>query len=258
MEIESDAKENKAVTEPIILHEDDEVLVIDKPYGWLTHDDGKGGKPTVVDWFLGRAPKARGVGEVGYSPDGVLLERSGVVHRLDRETSGVLILAKTQEAYQHLKHQFQDRLVYKEYRALVYGRLNDRWGTINRPIGRSGRDPRRRSAERGAKGVLRDAITDFERIGVGEFQDESFSYVKLVPKTGRTHQLRAHLRAIDRPIVMDTLYADYKIHKSNNLGLTRLALHAHKLELLLPGGEEGRLIAPIPAEIEQAIDLMTT
>ena len=240
--------------EPTILHEDDDVLVINKPYGWLVHEDGFNDAPTVVEWFVGRAPEARGVGEPGQNAKGEALDRSGVVHRLDRETSGVLILAKNQDAHQYLKQKFQDREVHKEYRAFVYGRINDRWGTINRSIGRSAKDHRKRSAERGAKGVLREAITDFERIGMGEYQDEPFSYVKLMPKTGRTHQLRVHLRALDRPIVGDELYADYKMDKSNNLELKRLALHAHILELTLPNGEEMRFIAPVPQDFEEAAE----
>jgi 23S rRNA pseudouridine1911/1915/1917 synthase len=240
--------------EPIILYEDDSVMVINKPYNWMVHTDGFNETQTVVEWFCGRVPEARGVGELGYSRKGEVLDRSGVVHRLDRETSGVLILAKNQIAHQYLKQQFKDRLIYKEYRAFVYGRLNDRWGTINRPIGRSAKDHRRRSAERGARGVLREAITEFERIGIGEYQDEPFSYVKLMPKTGRTHQLRAHMRAIDRPIVGDTLYAEYKINKSTNLGLNRLALHAHILEIKLPNGSVERFIAPLPQEFEDATD----
>ncbi len=245
MNLETDEKENK--TEPEILFENDDVVFIDKPYGWLTHADGHNeNTSTVTEWFVGRVPEAAGVGEEGFSSKGEELDRSGVVHRLDRETSGVLILAKNQEAHQHLKQQFKDRLAHKEYRALVYGRINDRWGTINRPIGRSGKDHRRRSSEKGAKGVLREAVTDFERIGMGEFEGEPFSYVKLMPKTGRTHQLRTHLRAIDRPIVMDELYADYKISRSNNLKMDRLALHAHILEIELPGGSKERVIAPEP------------
>lgn len=247
-------KETEVKHEPVVLYEDNDVLVINKPYGWLVHEDGHNKGQTIVEWFCDRSPEARGVGEPGHSSKGEILERSGVVHRLDRETSGVLILAKNQDAYIHLKQQFKDRLVYKEYRAFVYGRLNDRWGTINRPIGRSGKDHRRRSAERGAKGVLRDAITDFERIGMGEYEDEAFSYVKLMPKTGRTHQLRAHLRAIDRPIVCDELYAENKIPKSNNLELKRLALHAHILELALPNGSTERIIAPVPLDFEVAAE----
>lgn len=247
-------EEEVGSVEPVILFEDDDVVFVDKPYGWLTHADGHNEAPTLVEWFCKKFPEAKGVGEVGYSNTGEELDRTGVVHRLDRETSGVLVLAKNQDAHQFLKKQFQDRLVYKEYRAFVYGRINDRWGTINRAIGRSSKDHRRRSAERGAKGVLREAITEFERIGMGEYEDEPFSYVKLMPKTGRTHQLRAHLRAIDRCIVGDTLYAEKKSATSNNLGLNRLALHAHILELVLPSGQTERVIAPLSLDFEEAAE----
>jgi len=240
--------------EPTVLHESDDVIVIDKPVGLLVHADGKTDALTVVDWFLARCPESQGVGEQANDQAGNELDRSGIVHRLDRETSGVMVLAKTQKAYEHLKYQFQERLVLKEYRALVYGRINDRWGTINRPIGRSVKDYRRRSAERGAKGVLREAITDFERVGMGEFNDEPFTYVKLFPKTGRTHQLRAHLRAIDRPIVGDKLYAAHLAERSNHLDLDRLALHAHILEIMLPNKQTERFIAPVPQSMEQAAE----
>lgn len=239
---------------PIILYEDEAVLVVNKPVAMPVHPDGGHELPTVVEWFLERVSTAQGVGEPQTQADGTPLERSGVVHRLDRDTSGVLILAKTQAAYDHLKRQFHDRLVQKEYRALVYGHLNERWGTIDRPIGRSAKDWRLRSAQRGAKGTLREARTDWERIGQGEYQGEPFAYVRLKPLTGRTHQLRVHMKAIDRPIVGDVLYAGAKRTQSNNLKLDRLALHAHQLELVLPNGERQRFIAPIPPEIEQAVD----
>lgn len=247
------SEEKDLKIEPAIVYEDESVLVISKPEGWLTHEDGRTEAPTVVDWFLSRVPEAAGVGEEGYSPAGKELNRSGIVHRLDRETSGILILAKTQEAHQHLKQQFKDRKVFKEYRAFVHGRIHDRWATINRPIGRSSKDSRLRSAMKGAKGIMREAMTDIERIGVGEYQDEAFSYVKLVPKTGRTHQLRVHLRAIDRPIVGDQLYSIH-IKDSNHLGMSRLALHAHILELELPNGSTERLLAPLPQEFEDAAE----
>lgn len=240
--------------EPTVLFESESVLVVSKPIGWLVHEDGKTDAPTMVDWFLSRTPEASGIGEEGSTKDGVPLNRSGVVHRLDRETSGVLVLAKTQDVHGWLKEQFQNRQIHKEYRAFVYGRINDRWGTINRPIGRSQKDSRMRSSMPGAKGTMREAITDFERIGVGEYNDEAFSYIKLMPKTGRTHQLRTHLRALDRPIVGDTLYASYKMKDSNNLDLDRMALHAHILEWTLPTGEKQRFIAPVPQVFEVAAE----
>ena len=251
MEIANVALELK---EPVVLFEDDTVVVINKPYGMLVHEDGHSTDATIVDWFLARCPTAKGVGEVTVSPKGQTLERSGVVHRLDRETSGVMVLAKTADAHAHLKAQFHDRLAKKEYRAFVYGRLHERWGTINRPVGRSARDFRLRSAQRGPKGTLRSAVTDWERIATGEYNGEPFSYMKLKPKTGRTHQLRVHLKAIDRPIVQDQLYSSNKWQTSNNLEIGRLALHAHILELSLPYGSLERFIAPVPQSFEEAAE----
>lgn len=237
-----------------ILFEDTNVVVINKPVGVLVHEDGAPKGETVVDWLLQHAPEAKGVGEPGKSSKGEVLERSGVVHRLDGETSGALVLAKNQAAFVHLKQQFHDRLAKKEYRAFVYGHMREKWGTIDRPIGRNAQDFRKRSAERGAKGTLRDAVTDWECIGKGEYKDESFSYVKLIPRTGRTHQLRVHLKAIDRPIVGDALYAGKRFETSNNLELDRLALHAHILDLVLPSGDQKRFIAPVPQAFEDAAE----
>ena len=258
MEKENDDAVNK-IADPIVMYEDGDVMVVNKPYGMLVHEDWqKSDTPTLVEWFLERVPTARGVGEDTKTPDGKPLERSGVVHRLDRETSGVMILAKTPEAHTHLKAQFHDRLVNKEYRAFVYGRMHERWGSIDRPIGRSNKDFRLRSAQRGAKGTLRQALTEWERIATGEYEGQIFSYLKLNPKTGRTHQLRVHLKANDRPIVQDVLYSGKLRHQSNNLGLNRLALHAHVLEIILPNGQKERFIAPVPHEFELAAERIVT
>jgi 23S rRNA pseudouridine1911/1915/1917 synthase len=244
------------MTEPTIIFENDDVLVINKPTGLRVHNDGFSTEDTVVDWFLRRVPTALGIGEVKVAKNGTTIERSGVVHRLDIATSGIMILAKNQEAFLHLKNQFKNRLVKKEYRALVYGLMSERWGTIDRPIGRNARDFRKRSAERGSKGVIRDAITNWECVGKGEYNSESYSYLKLMPKTGRMHQLRVHLKAIDRPIVCDTVYAGKRVEQSNNLGLTRLALHSQQLEITLPTGEIERFVAPLPQEMMEAVDLI--
>ena len=255
MQKEKGELENKSKFQPEVIYEDESVIVLNKPYGMLVHEDWhSGNEDTVVEWFLARVPEAKGVGEASLKPDGTPLERSGVVHRLDRETSGVMIMAKTAEAHAFLKAQFHDRKVKKEYRAFVYGRIHDKWGTINRPIGRSAKDFKKRSAERGAKGTMREALTHMERIGVGEYKDETFSYLKLMPQPGRTHPLRVHLRAIDRPIVGDTLYGERQMKTSNNLELERLALHAHMLELILPHGQTERFIAPLPHEFEVAAE----
>ncbi len=247
-------EKGSAGTEPDIIYEDEDLTAVNKPAGLMVHADGRSDEPTLVDWFLARTPTARGVGEPGFAQDGTSLERSGVVHRLDRETSGVIVLAKTQEAFEHLKRQFHDHLVRKEYRAVVYGTMKERWGTVDRPIGRSTRDFRLRSAQRGAKGMLRSAVTDWELIG----QSATHAYLKVLPKTGRTHQIRVHLKAIGRPIVMDELYAPEHLLSADNLGFTRLALHAYMLKLVTPKGEEKTFIAPLPLDFEEASTAIAT
>lgn len=235
-----------------VLYEDDGVVVVDKPSGIVVHEDGRSEGETVVDWLLHRAPKARGVGEVGHTPDGIPLERSGVVHRLDRDTSGVLVFAKTQDAFMHLKAQFHDRLAKKEYRAFVYGTMKDRWGSIDRAIGRSARDFRLRSAERGAKGLLRPARTEWECLAQGG----GYAYLRVEPKTGRTHQIRVHMKSIGHPVVHDVLYAGKSFLMKNSLGFTRLALHAYRLTLTLPQGEVRTFEARIPADFARAEALL--
>lgn len=237
---------------PVIIFENEDILVIDKPAGLAVHGEGGDASGTVVEWFLGHSPEAAGVGEPRVGAEGEMLERSGIVHRLDRDTSGVMVLAKNQMAFDHLKQQFQNRLAKKEYRALVYGAMKERWGTINRRIGRSAKDWKLRSAEKGARGQLRDAITDWECLQTGQYEQEPFSYLKLMPKTGRTHQLRVHLKSISRPIVGDSLYAGAHLPRSNNLNLDRLALHAFRLTLTLPEGKEETFEAELPKELLEA------
>lgn len=237
-----------------ILFENDDMVVVNKPEGLMVHESGHSDEPTVVDWFIECYPQAEGVGEEQRSQKGDLLKRSGVVHRLDKETSGVLILAKTDAGFAHLKHQFHERLVKKEYRAFVYGAVRERWGTVDRPIGRSAKDFRLRSAQHGARGMLRPSVTNWECIGQGRYENEPFSYLRLKPLTGRTHQLRVHMQSIGRPIVGDTLYAKAEMARSNDLGFSRLALHAHILELITPSGDLQRFIAPLPQVFEDAAE----
>ncbi|OGG41494.1 hypothetical protein A2837_03245 [Candidatus Kaiserbacteria bacterium RIFCSPHIGHO2_01_FULL_46_22] len=244
------------MNEPQVISENDDILVINKPTGLAVHGEGVDPTGTVVEWFLSRVPQARGVGEPRIGKDGKEIERSGIVHRLDRDTSGVMVLAKTQTAFDHLKSEFLERRVKKEYRALVYGAMKERWGTINRSIGRSTKDWKLRSADRGAKGHLREAVTEWECIQIGQYEDKSFSYLRLRPKTGRMHQLRVHLKAIGRPIVGDQLYAGNQLGEGGDLKLDRLALHAFSLVFALPSGEVQTFESPVPAELNAAIELL--
>ena len=231
-----------------VLYEDAGTLIVNKPSGIMVHGDGRSDEPTLAQWFLARAPMARGVGEPGHAQDGTPLERSGVVHRLDRETSGIVVLAKTQEAFTHLKQQFHEHLAQKEYRTFVYGPVREKWGTIDRSIGRSTKDFRLRSAQRGARGTLRNAVTDWELIA----ETATHAYLKVFPKTGRTHQIRVHMKAVNHPVVMDSLYAPEDLRMGDNLGFTRLALHAMRLTITLPEGEERTFEAPLPDDFVSA------
>lgn len=228
-----------------ILFEDEDVVVINKPAGIAAHPDGRRKETTVSDWFLRMYPNAKSVGEPLVLPDGLIIERPGIVHRLDKETSGVMILAKTPSAHAHLKAQFQERHAEKTYRTFLWGELKKPKGIITLAIGRSRSDFRKRSAEKQAKPPLRDARTDYETL----VSAGGFSYVDVRPKTGRMHQIRVHFKALQHPVVGDMLYAPKKEY---TLGFNRLALHAHTLSLTLPSGGRKTFTAPLPEDFVTA------
>lgn len=231
---------------PEILYEDEHVLVINKPAGMQVHADEDTQDETVSGWFVARCPGAADVGESFVSRTGKEMHKPGIVHRLDRETSGVLLLVKDQGTFLYIKEQFKERHARKTYHAFVYGEVKDDHGTIDRPIGRSASDFRLRSAQRGARGTLREAVTEYTVIE----RAPEYSYLELHPKTGRTHQLRAHLKAINHPIVCDRLYAP---KQTCILGFSRLALHASALELDIAEGKHMRFEAPLPEDFKGAL-----
>lgn len=229
-----------------VLYEDDAIVAVNKPAGVMTHPDGHSTDETVSDWFASRYPGSIGVGETQRLPDGTEIARPGVVHRLDRDTSGVLVLAKTPEAHAYLKNAFHERLTKKTYLAVVYGVMKEEKGTIEFSIGRSRKDFRLRSAQPKARGTLREAITHYEVI------DEigTHSLLKVVPETGRTHQIRVHLKALHHPVVCDPLYA---MGKPCDLGTRRLALHAYSLEIPLQDGSVVQVRAGVPEDLAEAV-----
>ncbi len=231
-----------------VIYEDADVVVINKPIGVMTHPDGHTTDETVSDWFATHYPAFKEVGEMQRLPDGSEIARPGVVHRLDRDTSGLLVLAKTVESHAFLKEAFQNREVHKTYLAFTYGVPKERKGIIEFSIGRSRKDFRLRSAQPKAKGTLREALTRYEVISdIG-----THSLMKLMPETGRTHQIRVHLKAIHHPIVCDPLYAP---KRACDLKFNRLGLHAYQLDLPLPSGERMMLTAPIPEDLAPAMAL---
>jgi 23S rRNA pseudouridine1911/1915/1917 synthase len=233
--------------EIVIIYEDDDIAAVNKPAGLIVHADGRTSEETLVDWILKRYPEMRGVGEPLTLAGGTVIDRPGVVHRLDRSTSGVLVLAKTRQAFEHLKQQFQERTVEKTYNAFVYGALGKREGVVDLPIGRSQSDFRRWSAERDAREPLRAAETRYTVLKAG---DEA-SFLELSLKTGRTHQVRVHMRALGHPVVCDARYAP---NRPCILGFKRLALHARLLSLSLLSQARVTLEAALPKDFESALD----
>jgi len=241
-----------------ILYEDSDVLVINKPAGLVVHSDGKTNEPAVTDWVLKHFPQVKGVGEPTKLSDGSFLDRPGIVHRLDRDTSGALVIAKSQPAFLFLKKQFQEREMKKTYRAFVYGVMKNDTDVINRPIARSKNDFRKWTAERGGRGEVREAVTHYEVLGrilpTGRSGEESgFSFLSVSPKTGRTHQIRVHLKAINHPVVGDSLYAP---KRESALGFTRLALHAFSITFKLPSSMEKTVEAPYPKDFKDALKIL--
>ncbi len=233
-----------------ILYEDKDVVVINKPAGLIVHADGKTKEKTLVDWLLKKIPKIKNVGEPLILSDGTKILRPGIVHRIDKDTTGALVIAKNKDAYEFLKEQFQERKVHKVYQAFVYGNLKDDRGMINRPIGKSPSDFRKWSAQRGARGEMREALTYYRVLK----KTDALTFIEVVPKTGRTHQIRVHFKAIDHPIVKDALYApEFSLKQKNQLGFKRMALHARELEITLPSGKLLKIVAPYPEDFEKAI-----
>jgi 23S rRNA pseudouridine1911/1915/1917 synthase len=239
-----------------ILYEDKDVVVINKPAGLIVHPDGKipvgkkKAEKTLVDWILKKYPRIKNVGEPILLEDGTKILRPGIVHRIDRDTTGCLIIAKNKESFEFLKEQFKDRKVHKVYQAFVYGDLKDERGMIDRPIGRSINDFRKWTAQRGTRGETREAVTYFKVLG----KKDDITFIEAMPKTGRTHQIRVHFTAINHPIVGDKLYAtDFFLKKKQQLGFKRMALHARELEIALPSNKLLDITAPYPEDFENAI-----
>jgi len=226
--------------EPHIIFEDESLMVIDKPSGIVVNKAQTVKDETVQEWFWHRMK-----GSLDYARDDNEWERKGgIVHRLDKDTSGVMVLAKTPEAYEKLKLQFLERKTVKKYVALVHGEFKEAKGLINTPIERIGQK------FYVGKDLSRMAITEWEVVKkIGEN-----TLVELTPHTGRTHQLRVHMRYLGHPIVSDPLYGDRKTWKRDLEFCPRLFLHAKYLEFTHPvTGEKVHFEAKLPTELENLI-----
>ncbi len=251
------------------LYEDDNCLFINKPAGISVHGDGKTPEKTLADFLIEKYPEIKDVGEpmnISFKGKDISIPKPGIVHRLDKETSGVMLIAKNQDSYLFFKKQFQEREIKKIYHCFVYGWIRENKQIVSGMMGRDSGDIRKWTMGKNVRGTLRESVTEIEvlkRFGEGEYKEAEFigkgntkegvySFVEARPKTGRTHQIRVHLRSINHPIVTDSLYAP---NREEALGFERLALHARSLEVILPGGEIQKIIAPYPEDFENALKL---
>ncbi|MBI5786948.1 MAG: RluA family pseudouridine synthase [Candidatus Niyogibacteria bacterium] len=223
-----------------IIYKDKDILVLNKPAGIVVHPDKNHAEDTLIQAVVKKYPEVKGVGEDQARP--------GVVHRLDKDTSGILVVACSQNAFDYLKSVFQKREIKKTYLVLVSGIVKDDSGVIDFPIGRSRKDSRRRIAGKGASGKLREAKTEYKV--VKRFRD--FTLLEARPLTGRTHQIRAHFAAISRPVACDRIYGGK--NPACPAGLNRQFLHAWKLEFVSPSGAKMSFEADLPEDLEKVLE----
>jgi 23S rRNA pseudouridine1911/1915/1917 synthase len=219
---------------------DDDIVVVDKPAGVTVHPTSPRSRGTLVHGLVAAYPEIRGVGQEG---------RWGIVHRLDRDTSGLLVVARTREAYGALVTMMKERAITRRYLALVIGTFDNTTGTIEAPIGRDPRNSTRMRVDRSGK----PARTHYRRLASWDSPETSLLSVTL--DTGRTHQIRVHLRAIDHPIVGDATYG--RIRHDDDLA--RPWLHARQLSFTHPfTGEPIDVVSGLPVELGDRLAALGT
>lgn len=250
---QAQVEESEELLEKIhIIHEDKNYLVVEKPAGLIVHPTEAGEKVTLASWVVSKYPEVVKVGDSEVRP--------GIVHRLDKEASGLLVIARTQKMFEHLKTQFKDRTVEKMYTVLVYGTTSAEHDTINFIIdrGREGRMIARPSTTMTLRNVKEDrsgkeALTEFDVIK--RFARYTLLSVKL--HTGRMHQIRVHMHAYNHPVVGDTLYEHKRNIKKNNIPLKRLFLHSSKLCFATLENERVCYECPLPQELVTYLDKLS-
>jgi len=221
-----------------VIYEDANLLVVNKPPGIVVHPSAGHEAGTLVHAVLAHAPDLRGVGDV---------QRPGVVHRLDKDTSGLILFAKDDASHQWLQHQFKDRSVKKTYLALVDGAPPTPTGRVEASIGRDDHNRRRMAVVRDDRG--RQATTLFATLETFE----EHTLLELHPLTGRTHQIRVHLAFIGCPVTGDRVYG----HRRPSIPVQRQMLHASQITIRLPGEDaESTFTAPLPPDFELALSYL--
>jgi 23S rRNA pseudouridine1911/1915/1917 synthase len=212
-----------------IIFEDEYLIALNKPAGMVVHPGPGHFNGTLVNALLHHCTNLSGIGGV---------ERPGIVHRLDKDTSGLVMVAKTEPTHKKLSELFKNREIKKEYLAIVKGNVKKDRDSIHAAIGRH-KIHRKKMDTQARNG--RDAYTEYQVL----HRSDNWSYLRLLPRTGRTHQIRVHLASIHHPVVGDDLYGG-----KSNLPMKRQALHAHKLELQHPiNGSDLSFCAPLPPDM---------
>ena len=227
-----------------IIYEDNDMVAINKPPGLTVHKTSADDPQiTLADMAVERWPELKDVGEDPLRPC--------IVHRLDRDTSGIIVIAKNQPAFEYLKKLFQEHAIRKTYLALVYGAPKTPSGTIDAPVGSVG--AKTTTHIHGTRDLVeRSAVTDYRT----SRRFNGYTLLECMPRTGRTHQIRAHLKSIGVPIVGDPLYASKLQATSYKLDLHRPFLHAWKLEMTLPSGTAMSLEADLPGDLQKVLDML--
>ena len=240
-----------------IIYQNEDFIVINKPPGISVHGGDTVSGLTVVDFLLEKFPEIKTVGdepEIRPAPQGearsfLKNERPGIVHRLDKDTSGVMVVARMQESFEILKDIFKNRLAEKTYYAIVCGKVSPEKGVISFSIGRLVANPLKRGVEQGSRKIrgARDAVTEYKVLKAGE----KYSLLEVFPKTGRMHQIRVHLSALHRPIACDTVYGGKKVCCPAGCG--RQLLHARSLSFVYSDGQRFSFEADYPKDFSLAL-----
>lgn len=237
---------------PVIIFEDENFLAVSKPAGVIVNNaDTSQGVETLQDWVEKTYPIANISSSDEFMVDGYdkakeFRDRGGIVHRLDKETSGIILIAKKVPAFMELQKQFKNGIVKKTYQTVVHGKIENPTGVINAPIGRL-------PWNRMRFGVLpegREAETHYKVLEYKQFHGEPLTLVEVYPKTGRTHQIRVHFQHINYPVFADALYAGRKQGRDDRKVLPRHFLHASKMSLNNPVTNQ-----PMELEDEWSSDL---
>jgi 23S rRNA pseudouridine1911/1915/1917 synthase len=237
------------IMKPKIVFEDEEILVLEKPAGIVVNRAESVKGKTVQDWLEEKQKTVDGRQKTESPSD--FVRRAGIVHRIDKETSGLLLVAKTPEAFENLQKQFKERRVEKQYLALVHGLVEPKEGEIRAPVGRLPWNRERFGVLAGGK----EAKTTY--VVISNFQSpnskEKYSLLELKPKTGRTHQIRVHLKYWGHPVVADDKYAGRKTNRKDREWCPRLFLHASFIAFSHPKtGKRVEFISALPQDLKTA------